>query len=463
MAASAPPADKLSVKTKLAFGIGDLGPAIIAAVNGFYLNAFLLEVARLRPEWVALIFLLVKLWDAVNDPLMGSLTDRTRTRWGRRRPWLLFGAVPLGIAFLMHWYVPPLGQGGLFLYYLVVALLLDTAYSAVNVAYTALTPELSQDYDERTSLNSYRFTFSILGGVAAAALHSIIVNATPGDPMRGNLLAAAIWTLFIIVPNFITFAFTREPETSPEQGEPMGFFEGMGIVFRNRPFVLVTLIYLLSWLCIQFVQVNLLLYVRYWIGPDAVDQFALLVLGVQLSAFVWVLIWSRVAERIGKKAVYFIGMSFWIAVELALFFVPQGGLNILFLLAVLAGVGVAIGYLIPWSMLPDVIELDELETGQRREGIFYGFFVFLQKLGISLGLAFSNLALARAGYNADLAQQPESVAQALRLFVSLVPAAILLLSFLPVAAYPITRARHSEIRAKLAARRAATTPLVPGD
>ena len=146
-------------------------------------------------------------------------------------------------------------------------------------------------------------------------------------------------------------------------------------------------------------------------------------------------------------------MSFWILVEIALFFVPSGSITPLYFLAPLAGVGVAIGYLVPWSMLPDVIELDELETGQRREGIFYGFFVLLQKMGISLGIAFSNFALGAAGYNVDLPEQPESVLLTLRLFISFVPAAVLLLSFLVMHKYPISRERHAEIRAQIDARK----------
>jgi len=443
---------RLPVSTKLAFGAGDTGPAIVAAINGFFLNAFLLQVAKLDPYMTGIIFLLAKVWDSVNDPLIGWLSDHTKTRWGRRRPWLLFGAIPFGLAFFLHWVVPPLGDIGKFWYYLIVAILLDTAFTAVNVPYTALTPELSPDYDERTSLNTYRFSFSILGGVIAAALHLPIVNSF-SDPVVGNAVSAAIWSFFLIVPNFITFAFTKEShfKDKPKEVEP-GLLEGLRIAFKNKPFIYVTSIYLLAWLCIQFVQNNLFLYVQYWIGPEAASMFSILVLGVQISAFIFVLVWTRVSERIGKKKVYFIGMSFWVLVEIALFFVPRGNLTPLFFLAPLAGIGVAIGYLIPWSMLPDVIELDELETGQRREGIFYGFFVLLQKMGISLGIAFSNFALGAAGYNADFSTQPESVMLTLRSFISIVPAVVLLLSFFVMQKYPISRERHAEIRAQIAAR-----------
>ncbi|HSH04109.1 MAG TPA: MFS transporter [Anaerolineae bacterium] len=444
--------NKLTLKTKLAYGIGDLGASIVAAVNGFFLNAFLLEVAGLRPLAAGAIFLLVKIWDSINDPIIGALTDRTNTRWGRRRPWLLFGAIPFGVAFLLHWYVPDISPNGKFVYYLVIAILLDTAFTAVNVPYTALTPELTRDYNERTILNAYRFGFSIIGGMIAAALHLPLVSQFD-SPVMGNVIVASIWAVFITTSSLITFAFTEESQFSDTQENELGFFDGMRIALSNVPFLYVTSIYLLSWLCIQFVQANIYLYWRYWVGgTDA--GFTPVLLGVQLSAFFFVIIWGQVSQQIGKQKVYYIGMSIWIVVCIAIFFVQPGQFTLVYILAGLAGIGVSIGYLIPWSMLPDVIELDELETGQRREGIFYGFFVFLQKLGISLGLAFSNIALDFAGYiNPDeigvIVDQPDNVSFVLRLFVSLVPAVILALSIPVVYNYPITQERHQEIQAQL--------------
>ncbi len=453
---STEPAPKLSFGRKLAFGIGDLGPALVASIQGFFLNAFLLDIAGIRPGAAGIIFLIVKIWDSVNDPIIGRLTDQTNTRWGRRRPWLLFGAIPFGLAWFLQWLVPDLSASGLFWYYLVVALLLDTGFTAVNVPYTALTPELTQDYDERTSLNSYRFSFSILGGLAALAVHSVLIDSFP-SVTQGYAISAAVMGGVIVLSNFITFAFTEESyfKEAKEENDP-GFVEGVKIALRNRPFLYVVTIYLLAWLCIQFVQANMLLYVRYWVGDE--DRFIQLAFALQISAFIFLLVWSRLSQKWGKQNVYYVGMSFWIVVEIALFFVQPGQFNLLLGLAILAGVGVSVGYLIPWSMLPDVIELDELETGQRREGVFYGFFVFLQKLGISLGLALSNFTLEAAGYiNAEdltsLPEQPTAVLTALRIFVSIVPAIILLISFPIVHRYPITREKHAQIRAALAARK----------
>ncbi len=220
----------------------------------------------------------------------------------------------------------------------------------------------------------------------------------------GYMVSAAIWAVFITVPNWITFAFTREVHFTEDRPKGPGYLEGLKIAFRNRAFVLVTLIYLLSWLSIQFVQTNLILYVRYWMGAEA--QFGPLILAVQFSSFVFVLIWTRVSKKAGKQRTYYIGMGVWIVVCLGLFFVQPGQMPLLFLLAILAGAGVSIGYIIPWSMIPDVIEQDELETGQRREGVFYGFFVFMQKLGLSLGLAISNFILEAAGYITPVPGRP---------------------------------------------------------
>lgn len=452
---------RLTVWTKLAFGAGDLGPAVVTAINGFFLLEFLVNVAGLRPGPAGTIFLVTKIWDAINDPLMGWVTDRTVSRWGRRRPWLLFGAVPFGLAFWMHWLVPPLDTNGLFWYYLVVALLLDTALTIVGVPYTALTPELTGDYDERTSLNTYRFGFSILGGVLAAFFHSQIVARYDPDRAFGAAVSVGIWAVFSVLGLWWTFIGTRgyaEAGTPVSGKDEVSFFDGMRQAFANRAFMLVTLTYLGAWLTIQLVQSNLFIFARDWLGMPEGD-FSFVLLALQFTAFVAMLIWARVSERIGKRKVYLIGASLFAVTLIGLALLPRGATTALYGLAMLGGVGVAVGYLVPWSMLPDVIDQDELEHGQRREGLFYAFFVFLQKLGLSLGLFISGWMLDLAGYvrvtpGQAVPTQPESVLLVLRALVGPIGAAILLVSLWAVWRYPITREKHAEIRAALEARSA---------
>lgn len=451
-------AGRLPMRVKLAFGAGDLGAAIVAAITGFFLNAFLLDVAGLRPGVVAIIFFVSTAWDAITDPIIGNLSDRTRSRWGRRRPWLLFGAIPFGLAFFLHWLVPDTSAEGLFVYYLIVALLLKTAFTAVNIPYTALTPELTQDYDERTRLTAYRFSFSILGGVSAVGLHPVLVGMGGEDVTLGYAISAGVWAVFIVLSAWVVFAGTRETAIIDDSAPQTGFLEGVGIAFRTRPFLFVTGIYLLSWLTIQLVQVNLLLYVRYWVNAE--DSFTILVLILQITAFLFLAVWSWYSARAGKRQAYMLGALIWIGALTAVFFVPANTVEPMYAIVFFAGIGVSVAYLLPWSMLPDVIEYDELATGTRHEGIFYGFFVFLQKLGISLGLAFSNFLLEVAGYvNPETAgafvEQPDEVLLVLRLFVSFVPVVLLLIS-LPLAYfYPITPESFKAIQAKLAEKRGA--------
>lgn len=463
--------EKLSFFTKLAYGSGDLGTAIAASLRAFFLLIFFTDVARLDPAMAGLILLINRFWDAINDPFIGWLSDRTVTRWGRRRPWILAGALPFGITFFLLWVVPPLGPTGLFIYYVLVSLLLDTAFTIVNVPYTALTPELTQDYDERTNLNSYRFAFSVGGALLSAVLHPIIVGSAP-DPRTGYLISGLVWAVVATIPCFIVFFAIRErPEAMarrPDDSIPLR--DQIRIVLSNRPYRFVVALYLTAWLALQLVSAILVYYLTYYMGTP--ERIPITLLAVQGTSFIFLFVWAAISRRYDKRLVYIAGASLWLLVQLALFFVRPGQDHWVVPLAALAGAGVAVAYLVPWAMLPDVIDLDELETGQRREGIFYGFMVLLQKAGIALAIYFVGQALAASGYitpsdAVPVPVQPESALQAIRYFIGPIPAAILAVSLLIAWLYPITRRRHRHILAQLSALRSGLQPLpdapAPGD
>lgn len=446
--------------TKLAFGSGDVGPAVATAIMSFFLLYFFTDVARLNPAAAGVILLLTKIWDAVNDPLIGLLSDRVNTRWGRRRPWFLFGAVPFGLAFFLLFQVPQLGEAGKFAYYLIVSLLLDTMFTLVNVPYTALTPELTRDYDERTSLNSYRFAFSIAGGLIAAVAHPLIVDAVAAgsDIQTGYAVSALVWAIVCTVPFFFAFWGTYERHT-PEEAEALPLVESVRQTFRNRAFRYAAGIYLLSWLVVQTVSTLIVYYLTYWLRRPQLTPVVLL--AVQGSSLLWLFIWNAASRRLGKQGVYYAGMAVWIATSLVLFGVqPDWPAWSVVLLAALAGIGVAAAYLVPWAMLPDVIELDELETGKRREGAFYGFFVLLQKLGLALGLFVIGQVLNATGYitppaNAtETITQPDSALLAIRLMMGPLAALILGIGVVLVTRFPITRDSHARTLRELEARRA---------
>jgi GPH family glycoside/pentoside/hexuronide:cation symporter len=187
------------------------------------------------------------------------------------------------------------------------------------------------------------------------------------------------------------------------------------------------------------------------------NQSGLVALAVQGTALIMLFFWQAVSKIFDKKAVYFMGMSFWLIAQIGLFSLQPTQVPLMYILAIMAGVGVSVAYLIPWSMIPDVIELDELKTGQRREGVFYAFMVFLQKLGLALGLFLVGIVLEASGFitreaGQPIPDQPESALWAIRLAIGPLPALFLIGGLILAYFYPITREVHAEIRLKLQER-----------
>ncbi|HBB32393.1 MAG TPA: MFS transporter [Cyanobacteria bacterium UBA8803] len=465
-----PKPEKLSFSTKLAYGAGDMGAGITATLLAFSLLIFLTDVAGLNPGLAGMVLFVGKIWDAVNDPVVGVLSDRTRSRWGRRHSWMILSGIPFGVFFFLQWIVPHFSsnpqanQWLLFWYYAIVSILFNMAFTGVNLPYTALTPELTQDYDERTSLNSFRFTFSIGGSILSLALGQAIFQAIP-DGQQKYLVLALICTILSVLPIYWCVWGTKDPTAAGqpryderESTEPtIPFLEQVKITFTNKPFLFVTGIYLFSWLAFQLTAAIIPYFLTYWMVQESYFTAALLVQGV---ALLMLFVWNFVSRRVGKRGVYFLGMSLWILAEGGLFFLPRTQVGLMYVLFAMAGCGIATAYLVPWSMLPDVTDLDELNTGQRREGIFYAFIVLLQKIGLALGLFLAGQILQGAGFipaksGNPVLEQPDSALLAIRFMVGPLPTIFLILGLVLAYFYPITREVHGEILLKLRERRLA--------
>ena len=530
--------EKLNFTTKLAYGSGDMGPAVTANILVFFLLYFFTNVAGLPAGMAGSILAIGKIGDAINDPIAGILSDRTRTRWGRRIPWMLFGAIPFGIFFFLQWIVPnfsddpDLNNWYLFAYYIVISILFNLAYTAVNLPYTALTPELTQDYNERTNLNSFRFAFSIGGSILSLILATVIFQVYPGDPKQQYLVLGIVSSLLSIVALFWCVFRIQERGASPllqTSGKKiLGFiltalgavgivfgisqlftrisvvgitailfglqFIGFGltlifakteshlssreaiearniassvpeipiqqqlkIAFNNKAFLYVIGIYLCSWLGVQLTASILIYYVVSWIGMDEA-AFPLVAIAVQGTALVMLFFWKSVSNRVGKKTVYYLGMIVWIIAQAALFVIQPGQIGLVYIGAIMAGFGVSVAYLIPWSMIPDVIELDELNTGQRREGIFYSFMVLLQKLGLALALFLVGQALEWSGFvqripGEAIPVQPDSALLAIRIAIAPLPTVFLVIGLVLTYFYPITKEVHADIVRQLKERK----------
>ncbi|MEN9215712.1 MAG: MFS transporter [Gloeomargarita sp. HHBFW_bins_162] len=469
---------RLSFWEKLSYGAGDLGPAMAANLMVVFQLIFFTNVAGLNPGLAGTVLLIGKVWDAVNDPMIGVLSDRTQNPWGRRLPWLFWGAIPFGLSFLFLWLVPQFhpdpsqNQTPLFWYYVVVAIAVNTFYTVVNLPYTALTAELTQDYDERTSLNSFRFGFSISGSILSLILALVIFQLIPNNPIQQYLILGVVGAILITLPLYwcvggiyrrvIRLEQMRRERT---QEQTLPILEQLKIVLSNRPFLFVIGIYLCSWLAVQNTVAIIPYFVKNWMGLT--DQaFTQVVLAVQVTALIMLFVWTQVSAKLGKKMVYFLGMAAWIGAQTGLFFLQPGQTALMFVLAVTAGIGVATAYLIPWSMLPDVIELDELRTGQRREGIFYALMVFLQKIGLAIGLFLVGQALELSGFIKTVAGQPEpiqpdSALLTIRVMIGPLPTLVLILGLVFAYFYPITKEKHAEIVLKLAERKQSQSPDSP--
>ena len=452
----------LSPWIKAAYAAGEIGYAVgPGTVIPFWYTIFLTDIARLDLRLVSLFWLVVTIWDAVNDPLIGFLSDRTRTRWGRRRPYLLLGAVPFGVTFVLLWLVPAVeSQAALFAYYTVVYILFETAFTAVSCPYIALTPELTLDHDERTSLVSYRMAFNIGASLAVPLRFGLVVFPMfPARDPRAFRVIGFICGAISIPPFLIAFLATRErPEFQEESALPLS--KSLRFVLRNVAFRYTLAIRILSWMPVVIAQAVFAYFLIYWTGMT--EDETSVVQGVILATallFLPIVLW--LSRRLEKKTAYVIAAASWTVVMLAILLVPQGARIPAYAIAALAGFGVSAAHLLPRAMEPDVLEVDELMSGRRQEGAYAGVAVFVDKLARALILGLLPTVLYWSGYVQPTAldplpSQPASALRALQLLMSVLPALLLTASILVARRYPITRGRYAEMRQKLVARRLRT-------
>lgn len=447
--------EKLSFWTKAAYGIGDLGNSVgPGTVIPFWYTFFLTDIARLDLHLVSLFWVIVTVWDAINDPLCGFLSDRTRTRWGRRRPYLLFGALPFGVTFALLWLIPPVeSQVLLFAYYTAVYVLFETAFTAVSCPYVALAPELTQDHDERTSLVTCRMIVSIGAGLAVPLLFGLVIFPLfPDRDPRAYQIVGLICGASFVPSVIIAFVGTRErPEFQIESAPPLR--EAARFVLCNVPFRYVLAIGVLSWMPVVVAQAVFAYYFIYWIGMTEGETSLVqgCILGLALLCLP-VVLW--LARRLEKKTAYIIAAATWAVVMLTILWIPRGAKVLACVLAPLSGFGVAAAHLLPSAMMPDVLEVDQLKSGRRQEGAYAGVAIFVGKLAQTVVLVLFPAMLRWSGYVQPTLQnpapsQPDSALTALRLLLAILPALLLAVSIVVAWGYPITRERHAEIRRQL--------------
>lgn len=434
------------------YGAGDGGFSLTTTILGAYFAIFLTDVVGISPGVAGAAIFIGRSWDYINDPLIGHISDRTRTRWGRRRPFLLFGALPFALAFSLLWWRPPWDHEiYLAAYYALAYIIFDSAATFVYMPYFALTPELTENYDERTALTSYRMFFSIVGSLIAFTLPLMLIGSfqaeNASNVYRMGLLSGMISALLL----WITFFGTRERRDHMLES-PSGIKQSVRAAMKNRPFLFSMGIFLFTWVSIDILQASLLFFIKYVVQRES--QSDLFMGLIFITAIIALPLWGWVSRQWNKNRAYIFGISFWAFVQIGLISLnPTSGLSWIMGLCVLAGIGVGAAHVLPWAIIPDAIEWDEWQTGERHEGMFYSLVTLAQKIASSIAIPLALLFLELSGYAPNAAQQPTQALLGIRILIGPVPAVLLFLGILFALLYPLDRELHAKILLEIQQRR----------
>ncbi|HLO32919.1 MAG TPA: MFS transporter [Anaerolineales bacterium] len=464
---------RLSFWMKLLYGSGDWGISSIGMMRAIFYAIYLTDVVGLEPSLASFGALAGIIWDAINDPIVGILSDRLHTRWGRRRPFLLWFAVPFGLSFITLWSAPNWeSQTALLIYVTLSFMLADTLQTLISVPFLSLTPELTPDYDERTTLTSFRSFFQLVGAlsvvIAAPAVIDMVL-ASGGSQQQGFMLVGAIFGGIGALPLLLIGLFVRET-SRPEQTAAIPFRETLQAAWQNIPFRYAVGIHMLNWSAVDMIAVTFPYFLLYWVARGNLLA-TIHILGFDLayeSAFFGVLMsvcifcipfWLWMARWRNKREAYMLGMGFWVAVQLMIFTIQPGDTAYLLAIAALAGVGVSAAYTLPDSLFADVIEWDELRTRRRQEGIFYGIRTLIRKLTGALVIFLTLQFLGWSGYvsppdGSRHFVQTASALQMIRLLVSPFGALILCGTIILAWLFPLSREKYARIQRLLEQRRA---------
>ncbi len=460
------PATALSAVKKLLYGVGQAAPGLAENSINIFLLFYFTKVVQLDPRLVGTALMVGRFWDAITDPLMGYISDQTRTRWGRRRPFLLFGAVPFGLAYFLLWCpFPNITGNAAFPYLLITFLLYSTGVTVCQVPYLTLGGELSPDYHERSSIIGFRQVFWIItilvGGALTANVVGLFVDV-PYGAVASRPGWAAMAALFgcLGTAAWLTAGFgTREViNPGPRDTKPLG--QAVGDVYRvalkalrNPHFRKIAGAFLIAQIAFIMVTTTLPFLINDWMQMP--NLFAPIMGSLLIAAIPCLGLWVRLSRRIGKRMAYVAGLAILAALPLTTLVIlhPDRWIGWTFIYAALFGVGLASHMVFPWSMIPDTIDVDELETGDRNDGSYFGVMTFLGKTSSAISIFIVGQLIGITGYDASLAVQTDSALFGLRLIYAVIPTFAFAASILVFLRYPLTEAAAHEVREQLLARR----------
>jgi len=459
---------RLKWREKLSYGFGDLASVLYWQTFMVYLLYFYTDVFGISAAAVATMFLVSRLWDGVNDPLMGMLADRTVTRWGKFRPFLLWICVPFAVVGVLAFTTPDLDSTGKLVWAYVTFVLLMMLYTAINIPYTAMLGVLTPNPDERTALSSIKFIFAFSAGIIVSFTLLPMVKALgDGNDARGWQLSFVIYGVAAVCFFLITFGGTRE-RVNPPKAQKTSIKQDLRDLVANRPWVILlatTITFIL------FVATRLSAsahYFKYYVGEQVLDlpftsgpstySFETLVSWFngtgQIASVVGVVLVTWFVRLVGKKRAFIILFVVSIVSTAAFYFVQPHQIVLLFALNMIGSLTGAPMSAVIWAMYADAADYAEWKTGRRATGLVFSASTMSQKFGWAFGSAVAGWIMSAVGFQPNVEQTAET-RHGLVLLVSLIPAALGVVSILIVMLYPLDEAKVKEIGQDLEKRREA--------
>lgn len=456
---------KLGFWRKLGFGLGDIYGGGSGVVIGFYYLVFLTDVIRINPALAGTVILISKLYDSITDPLEGMLTDRTRTKLGRRKPYILAGIPLVFLSFFLMWYPATLGSElGRFFFVVLTYLFYSTIVSIVMLSYNAVIPELTTDYNERTSISSYRIFFSAIGSIISAVVPLEIVRLF-ADVRQGYIAMGVAFGLLYALPFIFTVMAVRE---RPDFSRPLAKFdwrEGFVMPFKIKTFVLALVMYLMAFVAMDVVQSVVVYFMKNYVQHP---QDITLVNGTLLiSQLVCLPAYVALSKKTNKRTAYIVGAAFWALIMLSsLLLGPGQPRAVMYVFAGLVGLGTGGVVVMIYAIFPDIPDVGELRNGKRQEGTFSALITFMRKLSSAFSLFLVGNVLNLTGYlppieqvvdgATRLVEQPQTpqFLLFLRLLFVIVPLVFLTVAVLAAARFPLTLEVHQRLTRLLESRRA---------
>jgi GPH family glycoside/pentoside/hexuronide:cation symporter len=442
-AAKNPADDRLSTRIKLGYGVGDLSFNIAYQATALYLIFFFTDVFGIAAGVAGMIMFYSKIWDAVSDPMMGYICDHTKSRWGSKRPYILLGAIPLGVTFMLVFYSPSLGSENLkVIYGLVTFVLFCTAITIVNVPYGALTADMTLDSKERSVVTGYRMSFAIFGTlVAAGATLPLVGLLGNGDQVLGFRYTGIVYGILIMVVLFVTFFTVKERVAHPKE-EVLSFMENLRVITSNKPFLILAAGTISHVTAVLTTAAVVNYYFKYNLKNEAMIPVAFMCLFVTAIAFMPLFV--KLATKKSKKYAYNLGIGSFAVVLVLIFFFGEKNIYLTLFLFFLGAAGMAANWLSSWSMVPDTVEYSQWKTGLRREGLIYGAFMFCQKFPAALAAFIVGLVLSHVGYTANIEQTEQSL-MGIRLLLTLIPVGFIIIGIVFISLFPIDAEMHGRM------------------